>query len=118
MEGCGDNIRRKSGRSIRGISDLGEQISMYARSSPLLPQKLAYVAVNLVCLYLAIWKCGKLGLVPTKPSDWLPLLLTKEVGTMCVLRLERHVLTSAITDGMSGLLRTVQRTRNMCMQWV
>ncbi|KAJ3034328.1 hypothetical protein HDV00_005183 [Rhizophlyctis rosea] len=47
-------------------------------SDPLLPAKLAYVAMQLGCLALGVWKCGQMGLLPTSHSDWLAFMEGKK----------------------------------------
>jgi len=44
----------------------------------LLKWKLLFVAVNLVGLSMALYKCNALGLLPLKASDWVALLPVKE----------------------------------------
>eukprot|EP00126_Sphaerothecum_destruens_P009479 Sdes_comp20517_c0_seq3m15076 len=36
--------------------------------------KLAYIALNLFCIGMALYKCSKLGVLPTSSSDWLAFL--------------------------------------------
>jgi hypothetical protein len=44
----------------------------------LLVPKLAYIAINIVTLSIAVYKCSVLGLVPTS-VDWALYLPVKEV---------------------------------------
>ena len=44
----------------------------------LIKWKLLFVAVNLVGLAMALYKCNSLGLLPLKSSDWVHLLSIKE----------------------------------------
>ncbi|KAJ3052189.1 hypothetical protein HK097_006741 [Rhizophlyctis rosea] len=49
-------------------------------ADPLLPAKLTYIIMQLACLGLGVWKCGKMGLLPTAQSDWLAFMGRKEVS--------------------------------------
>lgn len=44
-----------------------------------LPQKVAYLVVQMVIVGLALWKCQSMGLLPTSHSDWLSFLPMKTV---------------------------------------
>lgn len=47
-------------------------------SVDLLVPKLVYVGVNAAFLALGLWKCGKLGLLPTTSADWTSYLVRSD----------------------------------------
>jgi ER membrane protein complex subunit 4 len=60
-------------------------------SDPLVLQKLAYMAMQLVLVGLGVWKCNGMGLLPTSTSDWLAFELPKA--------LDDHVLRWVASAG-------------------
>ena len=50
------------------------------RTSLLMP-KAIYVAVNCAFLGLGLWKCGKLGLLPTTSADWVSYVPPAAAGS-------------------------------------
>jgi len=44
----------------------------------MLEPKAVYIALNLVALAIAVYKCSTLGLLPTTPSDWVSMLPVKQ----------------------------------------
>jgi len=45
---------------------------------PLLQQKAVFIALNVLSLSFAVYKCSTMGLLPTTPSDWISMLPVKQ----------------------------------------
>lgn len=50
----------------------------------LLPQQLVFIACQLMCMGLGIYKCWSMGLLPTESSDWLAWREPRVVSTVCL----------------------------------
>lgn len=68
------STRTNTGAEPRGIAAL-----LQLGNDPLLWPKLVYIALQLGCLALGVWKCGAMGLLPTATSDWLAFMEPKMV---------------------------------------
>ena len=45
----------------------------------LLIPKLIYIGINGIFLAMGLWKCGKMGLLPTTSADWLSYIVRKDI---------------------------------------
>eukprot|EP00656_Telonema_subtile_P040231 TRINITY_DN4529_c0_g1_i1.p2 TRINITY_DN4529_c0_g1~~TRINITY_DN4529_c0_g1_i1.p2 ORF type:complete len:115 (+),score=28.12 TRINITY_DN4529_c0_g1_i1:642-986(+) len=45
--------------------------------------KLLYIVINILGLLAGMYKCSSLGLLPTKPADWLQLEQIQPVRVCC-----------------------------------
>lgn len=46
----------------------------------LLMPKLMYIGYNLLFFGMGVWKCWKLGLLPTTSADWMSYLVTPAIA--------------------------------------
>ncbi|PRP81619.1 hypothetical protein PROFUN_01126 [Planoprotostelium fungivorum] len=64
---------------VKAILSLNNVFSRFEDPSySLLPHKLAFIAIHLVTIIIAVYKCSVLGLLPTTASDWSSMLPIKQ----------------------------------------
>lgn len=60
-------------RPVKALMSIKSKFAIIEGDQAVL-QKLTYLAGNLACLALALYKCQSMGLLPTHTSDWLDFI--------------------------------------------
>jgi hypothetical protein len=58
-----------------------EKFTYSGTVDPFKMAKLVHVAMQLLLVALAVWKCSAMGLLPTATSDWIAFLPAPEVNS-------------------------------------
>ena len=69
-------------KAIMTITNAFAPYSTPGKSNDLLLHKLAFIACQLACVGLGIYKCWSMGLLPTASSDWLAWREPRTVSTI------------------------------------